>query len=248
MYSTRVTAATLFLLIAAAVPVLAGDETDATCTEDAMIVFDASGSMAGTDMNSVSPRIGKVREALKTVLPEVAPHRNIGLVVYGPGPYNVCETVDLRLKPEPNAAARIMGEVEAVSPAGRTPLTTGVRLAAEALDYRQKPATVLLITDGEETCGGDPCALAEELRSHGSQTTVHIVGYKDELAIKGPFQSRCLAEKTGGKYFSVRTVPELVKAMREALGCPLLTQAPKLQRPGGSPQVASVLRQSVRPD
>lgn len=242
MRASRSAVVALALILSWLAPVLAADEPEVPCNEDAMIVFDASGSMAGTDMNSVSPRIGKVREALRTVLPEVAPQRNIGLVVYGPGPYNVCETVDLRLKPEPNAAERIMSEVDAVSPAGRTPLTTGVRLAAEALKYREKPATVLLITDGEETCGGDPCALAEELSTHGSNTIVHIIGYKDELAIKGPFQSRCLAERTGGKYFSVRTVPELVKAMREALGCPLLTLAPGVKR------FATVVPHSTRPD
>lgn len=223
MPSKRVFGLMAVMALAMADPAVSADDPQAACTEDAMLVFDASGSMAGTDMNSVSPRIGKVREALSSVLPEVAPHRNLGLIVYGPGPYNVCETVDLRLKPEPNAADRIMGEVNSVSPAGRTPLTTGVRLAAEALNYRERPATVVLITDGEETCGGDPCALAEELKTSGEKTTVHIIGYKDELAIKGPFQSRCLAEKTGGKYYSVRTVDQLAKALREALGCPLIT-------------------------
>ncbi len=118
-----------------------------------------------------------------------------------------------------------MSEVNAVAPAGRTPLTTGVRLAAEALGYRERPATIVLITDGEETCGGNPCALADELARDGKRTTVHIIGYKDELAIKGPFQSRCLADKTGGKYISVRTADELVKALRETLGCPLLTRS-----------------------
>lgn len=215
------TAIALASLVALGVVNVAAEEPN-PCTEDAMIVFDGSGSMAGTDMNSITPRIGKVREALSVVLPEVAPRRKLGLIVYGPGPYNVCETVDLRLKPKVNAAPEIMMEVNGVAPAGRTPLTTGVRLAAETLHFRERPATIILITDGEETCGGDPCALAEELSRKGQKTTVHIIGYKDELAIKGPFQSRCLAEATGGRYISVRTADDLVKALRETLGCPFL--------------------------
>ena len=43
-----------------------------SCRDDAMLVFDASGSMAGTDLNSPpTPRIAKVKQALQKVLPDV---------------------------------------------------------------------------------------------------------------------------------------------------------------------------------
>ncbi|MFA5950881.1 MAG: VWA domain-containing protein [Hyphomicrobium sp.] len=214
----------LALAAAYSVGAMAADDRGGSCMQDAMLVFDASGSMAGTDMNSISPRIGKVRQALEKVLPEVASERNLGLIVYGPGPYNVCETVDVRLRPAPNSAERIMAEVNAVSPAGRTPLTTGVRTAAEVLGYKSRAATIVLITDGEETCGGDPCALAQKLKAEGQATTVHVIGYKDKLAIKGPFGSRCLADTTGGEYVAVETTDQLVAALHKALGCPFITQ------------------------
>ncbi|HYD15773.1 MAG TPA: hypothetical protein VEA77_05180, partial [Hyphomicrobium sp.] len=46
---------------------------DVRCLDDAMLVFDASGSMAGTDMNAVRPHIASVREALADVLPAITP-------------------------------------------------------------------------------------------------------------------------------------------------------------------------------
>jgi len=58
-----------------------------------------------------------------------------------------------------------MGEVNGVVPGGQTPLTAAVRGAAEELRFRDKPAVVVLLTDGEETCGGDPCRLARQLRA-----------------------------------------------------------------------------------
>src|SRR5690606_41646884 len=70
--------------------------------------------------------------------------------------------VELNLRPEPNAAKRIMQEVEALTPAGKTPLTAAVEQAADVLDYRQKPGVVVVLTDGEETCGGSPCDRSEE--------------------------------------------------------------------------------------
>lgn len=194
------------------------------CTEDTMIVFDASGSMGGTDLNSVTPRIAKVRKALAAVLPEVAPVRPIGLIVYGPGASNKCESVELRLRPVLDAAATIMAQVDSIVPAGRTPLTAAVSQAADVLDYTAKPATIVLITDGEETCGGQPCNVAGLLEAKGKDLTIHVIGYRDKLATTGPFGSRCMADVSGGTYVSVETTEQLVEALRATLGCPYVTQ------------------------
>ena len=50
-----------------------------------------------------------------------------------------------------------MKEVKPLVPTGKTPLTTAVEQAAQVLDYRNKPGVVVLVTDGEETCGRSPC-------------------------------------------------------------------------------------------
>jgi Ca-activated chloride channel family protein len=200
----------------------------ATCRDDAMIVFDASGSMAGTDMNSPpTPRIAKVRNALARVLPSVAAMRNLGLLDYGPGPYNRCDNIELQLEPMPNAADRIMTVVDSLVPAGRTPLTSAVQEAAKVLQFPAKPAVVVLLTDGEETCGGDPCALAHMLRAEGAHLTVHVIGYRprDGSAGMGMLQSRCLADETGGLYISVETTDELIAAFQKTLGCPVVSRA-----------------------
>lgn len=192
-----------------------------------MLVFDASGSMAGTDMDSVSPHIAKVREALSRVLPNVAPVRDLGLMVYGPGPHNnKCDNIELRLKPAAHSAEEIMAEVNGVVPAGQTPLTTSVREAAEELKFREKAAEIVLLTDGEETCGGDPCGLARALKAAGKQLTVHVIGFRARgtPALDGPFKSRCLADETGGQYLSATNEAELDEALRKTLACPFLTE------------------------
>lgn len=126
-----------------------------------MLVFDASGSMAGNGWgygsetaNAVS-RIDKVRSALAKILPSVTRLRRVGLITYGPGPYQQCN-VRLDLKPTTNAAEVIMRAVNPLIPAGKTPLTAAVGQAAEVLDFRTKPGIVVVLTDGEETCGGSP--------------------------------------------------------------------------------------------
>ncbi len=191
-------------------------------------MFDASGSMAGTDMNTVTPHIAKVRDALAAVLPNVAPVRNLGLMIYGPGAGPKCDNIELRLKPAANAAERIMGEVNAVIPAGQTPLTASVRQAAEALKYRDTAAEIVLLTDGEETCGGDPCVLAKALKGAAKNLTIHVIGYRvrNLPAFDSPFTSRCLADETGGLYLQAESKDELIAALQKTLGCPFTTRLP----------------------
>ena len=143
------------------------EKKHAPCTEDAMIVFDASGSMSGNQTLGIPnsrARIDEVRAALAQVLPSATKIRRVGLVTYGPGPYNQCN-VKLEFKPTADAAGLIMRTVDALVPAGKTPLTSGVEVAAEALDYREKPGVIVVVTDGEETCGRSPCELAKQLKA-----------------------------------------------------------------------------------
>jgi Ca-activated chloride channel family protein len=212
-------------LLCVAVSARAAD--DVRCLDDAMLVFDASGSMAGTDMNSVRPHIAKVREALAAVLPSVAPRRHLGLMVYGPGVHPKCSNIELRLKPGPNSAETIMGEVNGVVPAGQTPLTAAVRGAAEELHFRDKPSVVVLLTDGEETCGGDPCRLARQLRAEAYALTIHVVAFKvaGSTWLAPGTGSACMAEETGGFAVTAHNKDELIAALQKTLTCPLFSQA-----------------------
>lgn len=198
------------------------------CTSDAMIVFDASGSMAANDFADGPPsRIDRTRQALSRFLPRVSKVRNLGLVVYGPGKNtNACRNATLRFGPVPDAGARIMDEIGRIRPAGRTPLTSAVQIAFDTLDHTRRPATIVLLTDGHETCAGDPCALARRLRASGPDIVVHVVGYKlQSLGGKpGLSGAECMAEETGGKSVVAETVDELVDALSSVLECPKLSK------------------------
>jgi Ca-activated chloride channel homolog len=90
----RLAAIALAVIVARQVPASHADEPrPGPCIKDAMIVFDASGSVAGDgwgygseSANTVS-RIDKVRSALAKVLPSASSFRRVGLITFGPGPY-----------------------------------------------------------------------------------------------------------------------------------------------------------------
>jgi Ca-activated chloride channel family protein len=217
--------------LAGASPSVAVDDEWAPCTEDAMLVFDASGSMAGTDRLGVSTpipitRIDKLRAALAKVLPTVTRRRRLGLITYGPGPYQQCN-IQLNFTPMENAAGPLMQEVNALSPAGKTPLTASVRQAAEVLDFRAKPGVIVVVTDGEETCGGAPCALGKALRANAMRLTVHIIGYRvRDFSWTGEqsiLDVKCLADQNGGLYITAESEQDLIEALEKTLGCPMLS-------------------------
>jgi len=232
-FQPTISRAVIVVLLAAAgvTPSSAGEQGERNpCTQDAMIVFDASGSMAGNVNQGIAttiPRIDEVRGALATVLPTVTRARRVGLITYGPGPYQQCN-VDLKLKPMDNAAEHIMQEVNALSPAGKTPLTAAVRNAAEVLDYRHKPGVVVVVTDGEETCGGSPCDLGKELHAAAVNLTVHIIGYRmKDFSWTGEgsiLDAKCLAEENGGLYIGTDSKQDLIEALQKTLGCPMLSE------------------------
>ena len=224
----RCAALALPIILAGIAPGLPA-ETPKPCTEDATNVFDASGSMSGNlDTFSTVPnlRIDEVRRALRRVLPRAAQFRRIGLITYGPGPYDQCN-VSLDLRPRANAANPIMGVVNDLRPAGQTPLTKAVEQAAEVLEYRNKPGTVVVLTDGEETCNGDPCALGRRLSAENPSLTVHVIGFRLQadfwLGAQSFMDAQCLAEKTGGTYLNVQGEDDLARAFEQTLSCPMMS-------------------------
>jgi Ca-activated chloride channel homolog len=180
------------VLAACTVAVRAQKSEPRICNEDAMIVFDASGSMYGDGWGYASTsrtsRIDNARSALAEVLPNITRFRRVGLMSFGPGP------------------------------AGKTPLTSAVEQAANILEFRAKPGVIVVLTDGEETCGRSPCELGKRLHAEAAQLTIHVIG----LRVKGFswtgeqsfIETKYLAEQNNGLYLAVETEDELVADSR----------------------------------
>ena len=191
--------------------------------------------MAELGFDQTAPtRIDDARKAVRRAMPQIAPIRRVGLLVYGPGPEGSCDGINLKFTPRADAAEDVIAAIDTVDPFGLTPLTASVREAAEVLQYREKPAIVVLVTDGNETCGGRPCSTGKELAISAHDLTIHVIGFRvvaDPFAWDSPEAgvfsdgasvAKCLSDGTDGKYVSTETVDELAEALRETLGCALI--------------------------
>lgn len=175
-----------------------------------IIVLDASGSMWGQIEGRAKLEIA--REALGSVLSGMDPTTEIGLMAYGHREKGSCTDIELVVPPAAGTGQAIIDAANAMKFLGKTPLSDAVKLAAEDLKYTEDAATVILITDGIETCEADPCALGAALESAGVNFTAHVVGFG--LTEEEGRAVACLAENTGGKYIQASDSGALIEALK----------------------------------
>lgn len=194
--------------------VLAGNATNAQeQTGKAMIVLDASGSMWGQIEGEAKISIAK--RVLSDVLSASPQSLHLGLIAYGHRKKGSCEDIELLIPPSAGSAGQISDLAAGIQPKGKTPLSDAVKSAAETLKYEEDKATVILITDGLETCRADPCALGKALESAGIDFTAHVVGFG--LSAEEGKQVACLAENTGGRYLPAQDADSLGAALDETV-------------------------------
>ncbi|MFY0622495.1 MAG: VWA domain-containing protein, partial [Pelagimonas sp.] len=176
-----------------------------------ILVLDGSGSMWGQIDGKAKITIAQsvVGDLLGTLPDDI----NLGLTVYGHREKGNCRDIETIVAPAPGTHATIASAVAGIKPKGKTPLSDAVRQAAESLRYTEEKATVILVSDGRETCNADPCAVGRALEEAGVDFTTHVVGFDvsgDEVARA---QLQCLAEATGGTYVQADDANTLSQAL-----------------------------------
>ena len=215
------------------IPSAAAQEGEA---HDSILVFDGSGSMWG-QIDGV-PKIAIAREVVQGLLDDLPVSRRLGLVAYGHNRKGDCGDIQT-LVPVGTDRAAIASAIGRINPVGMTPMTAAVEQAAEALKFTENRATVILVSDGQETCHADPCQAAANLAKLGVGLTVHTVGFglgAEEAGAKGELS--CIAEATGGRFFVAEDAAELRAALDEISATPA-PAAPE-QPPPATPEPPAV--------
>ncbi|MFT3810603.1 MAG: VWA domain-containing protein [Micropepsaceae bacterium] len=180
-----------------------------------LVILDASGSML--KKLGKKRRIDIAKETLtqltQVMLPEGTP---FAMRVFGDTRPDSCETnLRIPLAPLDRPAARTA--IDAIKSVNKAKTAIGASLAQAASDLGaggQK--LIILITDGEETCDGDPLAEINRLNETGLDVRVSIVGFAvDDQALKDTFAQ--WASAGGGGYFDATNSEELAPAVARAL-------------------------------
>ena len=182
-------------------------------------IMDASGSMMEQLPDGTLKR-DVAKEVLSARLNSFPPEINIGLRAYG---HRVdwegqaeesCQDIELIAPVETGQLERIATWLDDFPTRGMTPLAESIRQAAE--DFTIDPArvnTIVLISDGKETCEGDPCGLVEDLKLQGINFKLHVIGLHVDAETRA--QLECIAQAGEGLYRDARSAKELNQALAD---------------------------------
>lgn len=189
-----------------------------------LLMLDASGSMRAKA--GFERKIDTAKQSLKTFVTGAPNLVKMGFLVYGHKGNNTPAG-----KAESCAAdgAEILAPIGGVSaddfdrtlarfePTGWTPIGLALEKAREAFAGKTGQNRIIMVSDGIETCGGNPVEVARQLHSEGINVTIDVVGL--DVGSREQDQLRAIAKAGGGEYYDAKTRSELdeyFKKQREA--------------------------------
>ncbi len=188
----------------------------------AEFILDASGSMAARS----GPRAKmEIAMAAFESAAEVLDGANVvaGLRAYGfdssldHSAEASCPNTQLLTEFARDNSGAMIGAARDLSPYGYTPIAGSLTGAGEDLaTIEARERLIILISDGEETCGGDPVQIAGQLSASGINLSAYVVGF--DLDSEQEAQMRAIAEAGGGRYLDAPDADGLAEALREVVG------------------------------
>jgi len=174
-----------------------------------LIVLDASGSMK--ELIGGESKMDIAKRAIGELVAGLPDEVRLGLVVYSHRKPQDCEDIELLLPPAKLDRKALVATVNAIKPKGRTPLAASLEFAAAKLEYTKQPASIILVTDGLETCGRNPCETAARLKAAGVSFVVHAVAF--DLSSRDAKSIACIANATGGRFLQAKDAASLKDAL-----------------------------------
>ena len=199
--------------------------------DNVIFILDASDSM--NDRIGGRPKIDIAKEVVMSTIRTMPAGVNVGLRVYGhrlgsngigfQGPFGfyntggeMCRQTQLLVSPGMNNRAMIASSLLNIQAVGKTPITYSLQQSVQN-DFGGLPGkkTIILVSDGRETCSYNPCDLALDMVRSGINIKINTIGFgtRDKVADD---QLKCIALSTKGKYFSANTAAELAKSLQDS--------------------------------
>jgi Mg-chelatase subunit ChlD len=178
------------------------------------MIIDGSGSMRAP-MGGSASRLDAAKRAAEAMIRGLPAGVDVGLV-----DFSACGQVRRdRFYATPERGA-LVGEINAISPKQGTPLADAIRRAG-AVASDSAPSVLVIVSDGGDSCGGDPCAVARSLKAAKPNVTINVIDLSDSPRERQVLQ--CIASAGGGRVLSPGDTADLTRKMKEAAGaanCP----------------------------
>jgi len=181
------------------------------------VILDASNSMWG-QIQGVA-KIAIAKDVLEQIINRLPDEMNVGLRLYGHryglNDRRACQDTELKVPISPIEKAVLIDIIRKIQPKGKTPLVYSVLQAGN--DFKDIPnGSIILITDGIESCDGDINAIAPALKASGIELKLHIVGF-DIKEAEARAELEAIAKSTEGTYLDAKDSEELLSSLEQTL-------------------------------
>jgi hypothetical protein len=192
-------------------------EAEKQAATNVEVILDASNSMWG-QIQGVA-KIAIAKDVLEQIINGLPDEMNVGLRLYGHryglNDRRACQDTELNVPIGPVDKAVLIDIIQKIQPKGKTPLVYSVLQAGN--DFKDIPnGSIILITDGIESCDGDINAIAPALKESGIELKLHIVGF-DIKEAEARAELEAIAKSTEGTYFDAKDSQELLSSLEQTL-------------------------------
>lgn len=172
-----------------------------------------------TTPDAPGPRIDAAKAAAKGLVKDMQANLRVGLVTYGTGTGSSdaemaagCQDVKTLIPLGPLDHAQMDAQIDGLRPSGYTPISLALSKAAEMLPTDGSAQSIVLVSDGEDTCGQPPCDVAKQLRQQHPGLSISTVGFRTD----GPAseQLNCIATSTNGLFVQAANADQLAARLR----------------------------------
>ncbi|MCA1061576.1 VWA domain-containing protein [Rossellomorea aquimaris] len=178
-------------------------------------LIDSSGSMkAKVDGES---KMSLTKESLARLAEELPDSVNVSLIAFGhkgtgsdADKEMSCKAVESFYPLQPYDVSAFSDSLNKFDPKGWTPLASSIELANEQLSSQSDENTenfIYVVSDGIETCDGNPVAAAQKVKEDNTNVKINIIGF--DVDTEADEQLKRVAETGGGEYSSVKTKQQL---------------------------------------
>jgi Mg-chelatase subunit ChlD len=130
--------------------------------------------------------------------------------------------------------------IAGLRPTGQTPIAYALQQAARDFGSSQSDRTLVLVSDGIESCGGDPVQAAYALRQQG--IVVHLIGFGlGTGADQDAASLQAIANASGGRYVTASSAEELKAALAQTVATSFSVYQGSTEVAGGSLGSAGVM-------
>ena len=198
-------------------------DTDGNGQEDGKQLAEFTDPSSGKHYEVLS-KLDHAKNALNKIIDNLPSDLQVGLRIYSGNisekmgqKVSSCDDIQLVVPIQKVDKQALKQHIDTMEAKGSTPLAKSLQLAEKDFTTNETlQQTVILVTDGIESCEGDPCAVAKDIHSRGRIQAIDVLGI--DIGEEVENSVACIAENGGGQYYSITSIQDFENSFKEVIG------------------------------